>query len=369
MKSYLYYIVIFTSFTACIDPYSFDVENVKQPLVITSYISDVSYNETLAYPSDGRYFTTILNYGQNLSRNGSNISGAQVQLLSEKGELWQYTEMQNQPGKYILLDNEFKAEERVGYKLKITLPNEDQFESDWEVYQNDHREMGAVSFTEAERYKSEFRKNSNKPEIVTVKGAILNVSMPMLERSEKLFYKWEYESTWIYRAGRLSFYHPLHKCYVKGNSYLSEYTIAEDISGGYNQDLVFIEVENNERFYDRMSILVKQLKISKEYYNFLDELNKQNDKKDLFAAPPYNLKTNFHALNNDQPVFGYFYVAHEEAKRMYISGNDFTFGLGGNFSSVCNLAIPPYAPDDPCDDCRDYNSGGQSSTTRPWWWQ
>ena len=354
--------------TGCIEPFVFDVEKKEPPLVIESYISNISYNETREYPSDGRFFTTKLRYGQAVSNRGENVSGAQVLLISDEGDSWIYTEIHNKPGVYMLFDPNFKAQNDVAYKLQITLTNDDQFESEWEKMTASNTGMSDVSITESIRYKSEFRDAGQNQVIVPVRGVNLEVELPENPSGEKKYFKWEYEAAWIYLAGRLDSSSPYYRCYVRGNSYLSQYTIAEDVKGNYSQDLVFIDVDDNHRLAEGISILVKQLEISQSYYNFLKELEEQSISGGIFDAPPYNLKTNYRHLQNERPVFGYFSVVHEQARRIQFSGDDLSFQVDNSTREPCRSAIPPYPPGDPCDNCLNYNYGGDPSTVKPFWW-
>lgn len=368
-KFFIYFILLVSIFyTGCIEPFSFDVENVEAPLVIESYISNVSYNESVKFPSDGRFFTTTLRFGQNLSGKGQNAEGAQVRLISENGEIWYYTEIHSTPGTYVLLDPDFKAIAGMNYKLHITLKNDDQYESEWESFEENNNRMGNVSFVETERYETQFRPGDASPVIRSVRGINLTVNLPEFNSEEKSYYKWEYESTWIFVAGRLSRENPFYRCWVLGNSYLSQYNIAEVNSGGFDQELVFINVESNERVAENLSVLVKQFRISKEYYNFLNELNEQSQAGNIFAAPPYNLKTNYKSINKQKPVFGFFSVVHEEARRIYFSEDDLSYPISNSTEEMCKSAIPPYQPGDPCDNCLNYSLGGVATLSKPFWW-
>lgn len=186
--------------------------------------------------------------------------------------------------------------------------------------------------------------------------------------SEKIYYKWTYEPTWIYLAGRLPSWHPNYRCWVNSNSYLSNYNIAEINSGGFKQETVFINVESNERVAEGLSVLIRQQVISKEYYNFLKELDEQMVSQGIFAIPPYNLKSNFKGIDNDKSVFGFFSVVHEQANRMYFSERDLSYFINNSTFFTCMSAIWPYPPSDPCDNCLDYSNGGDPTVVKPAWW-
>ena len=351
--------------SGCVEPFSFDIDRSNEPIVIESYITDVSFNQSTLYPSDGRFFKTTLRYGQNLFGKGDNVSGAQVLLHSDRNETWSYTEWA--PGDYRLLDSQFMAQRGVQYKLEIRLPNNDIFESDWESLPVVENRMGELGFEETTKIDTKF--NKGEKVIEEVNGIELTVDIPTNESTDRRYLMWQYETTWIYRAGRLGPENPLYQCWVSGNAYLSQFNLNEDTKGGYKENLVFIDVETNERVLHEMSILVNQFSIDKKYYNFLQDLEKQRESSNLFAAPPFNLNSNYHGVNTENPVFGYFSVRDEEAKRMYFSVEDLSYSVNSNvLFETCQSAIPPYAPDDPCDNCLNYSYGGEPSLDAPYWW-
>ncbi|HTE31643.1 MAG TPA: hypothetical protein VK666_14775, partial [Chryseolinea sp.] len=51
----LKYLIFFLCVVSCIEPYDFVVHDDGHTLVVEAYITDKSFNETLTYPSDGRY--------------------------------------------------------------------------------------------------------------------------------------------------------------------------------------------------------------------------------------------------------------------------------------------------------------------------
>lgn len=361
------FLIITYSTTGCIEPYYFELEKSSLPLVIESYISNVSYDRSIQYPSDGHYFITKLRYGQNLLNEGQNVTDAQVALLSKNDESWNYTDVS--PGEYWLLDKNFQAEIGKSYKLKVTLENGEIFESDWETLYINVEEMNEVSFIENERVKIRYSNRGKDKSLIEIKGIELTADIPLNTSSGKKFYMWQYEPTWIYLAGRVDLRSPYYRCWIRGKSFLSQYTIHEDNVGGYTKSLAFIEVETNERVYNDLSILVRQFIISKDYYNFLKELNEQGQSNNIFTAPPFNLKTNYHSVNSEKQLFGYFSVRHEEARRMYFSVKDLSYYVNSKTGiEVCKSAIGPYDPEDPCDNCLNYNAGGEPINIKPSWW-
>lgn len=369
MRKLFFVLFIALGINSCIEPFDFDIENPQRPLVIEAYISDVSYSETLQYPSDGRLFDVKLRYGQDLTGYGEPVLGAYVYLESSEGQSWVYDPLVSDKGTYVLLDFDFKAVPGIEYRLVINGPAEEVIESDWLSLPNQPSPMGEVSFKEAEILEADLIRPGEDPVIRSVQGVNVTVDIEEKPVERDDFYMWAYDTHWIIKAYRRDRLDPRYQCWIEGNSYLSQFDITHDIKGGYTQELSFLKVDDNERFSEGMSILVKQFAINEEYYNFLSELQKQYLSGELFAPPPYNLNTNYTSLDADYPVFGYFSIRHEEAKRIYLTRMMFSFFSSNSYRKGCIDAIPPYGENDPCDDCRNYYFGGTASTQMPWWWQ
>ena len=350
-------------FNSCIEPFSFAINEETKPLVIQSFISDVSYDETISYPSNGRYFQTILRYGQNLSRLGENVSGANVSLLDNTGNKWTYTEVA--PGDYQLINPSFRALEGTEYKLEILMPNGDIFESDWEKLVDGTHEMGDIGFIE--KTVIDTRWFDDKKILEEVKGIDLTVDIPENKDESDRFLMWQFETVWIYLAGFLNDDNPFYQCWVTGNAYMSQYLTLTDHNGGYTNELLFIEYEWNERVAWELSILVKQFMISEEYYDFLQELDNRWEASQLFATPPFNLKTNYHGVNTENQVFGYFSVRKELAKRFYWSIDDLSYTFTRSPGDFC-LGVDVRDFENPCFNCLNYYYGGEASLTPPVWW-
>ena len=136
----------------CVEPYEFVIENNEPSLVIEAYLSDKSFKETVDYPSDGRYFTVKLTTTTDVTMCARDpVKSAHVQLISDRGEVWEYTESRDQPGTYQFVNDEFKAKPGVNYKLSVKLQDESAYESDWEKLPTTSVPvMGKISFREEE---------------------------------------------------------------------------------------------------------------------------------------------------------------------------------------------------------------------------
>jgi hypothetical protein len=77
----------------CIEPYDFVIHNNVPGLVVEAFISDKSFNETMLYPSDGRYFTVKLSQtGDVINTRPKPVKKAVVELRSSDDEAFLYTE-------------------------------------------------------------------------------------------------------------------------------------------------------------------------------------------------------------------------------------------------------------------------------------
>jgi hypothetical protein len=102
------------------------------------------------------------------------------------------------------------------------------------------------------------------------------------------------------------------------------------------------------------SILVKQYSLSKDEFNFWDNLKKVNETGgDIFASQPFEVVSNIHNISNpDEKVLGYFQVSAVKQKRKYIY-----------FEDMVNLQLPFFHYD-----CTSFARGPQDypPTVPPW---
>jgi hypothetical protein len=357
--------LLFLLVVGCVEPYEFVIKNNEPALVVEAFISDKSFNETLDYPSDGRYFTVKLTNTSDVTNvRPVPITSAQVQLLTDRGEIWEYTESNETPGSYILLDDEFRAEVGVAYKLNIKLPDENIYESDWQsMPTKSSPPIGQISFRETDIQKYVFM--ANEEVLVTAKGMWIQLTLPENTTNEPLYYRWTNTPHWIYVAP-LAESSPGRTCWAKNIVSLQTYALQSDQTGKYNKDLFFMETVRNERIFVRYSSLIVQHTMSEDYYSFWKEMQDQNQGGAIFDNPPFNLHTNFHSLGNDKKVSGYFGVVQEQAKRWYFDMRELSYPVENTLKKDCTVPFQDPAPE--CFDCREY-SFGITTEVKPQWWE
>jgi hypothetical protein len=342
------------------------VIKVDEPrLVVEAHISDKSFNESLNYPSDGRYFTAKLTTTSDVTNvRATPVQFATVQLLNDHGDVWEYIE--SAPGIYTLLDDGFSAEAGVQYKLTIKLSDERVVESEWEsLPDTPPPAMGQISFQEEDiqKYKIEL----NETVIVTAKALRTKIEIPQNTSGEALHYRWSFAPHWVYKAPLApSSASPGYICWIKDPNYIRNYALLQlNNSGNFSKDLFLIETVRNERIFEKFSALIVQHTMREDYYHFWKEMQEQNESGAIVTNPPFNLSSNFHALTDDKPIVGYFGVVQEQATRWYFDKTELSYYVDNTLMKDCTVPFQDPAPE--CFDCREY-SFGVATNVKPSWW-
>lgn len=361
------FIFILFAFSWCVEPYKFKIINTDPALVIEAFISDKSFNETLNYPSDGRYFEVKLKWTSDVENIHDEMESMAIVLLRNNlDDTWMYQEVS--PGIYQLKNNDFKASVEQSYKLEITLANGDKYESTWEkIPEQQIQEMSVARFEESTKNVYEYQ--AGEKTIVEKNGINLILDLPKNITSDPIYYRWSLTPTWIHVATFTNQSDYGHKCWINNSNYLNNFTLNKDLQGNTPQKLAFIETTGNDKIYHKLSILVRQLALTPAYYQFWDELQQQTQKGGLFDAPPYNLLTNYKATNSTKKVYGYFGVAREQATRWYFTKDQLSYNVYDNSRELCSISYGPGRPGGPeCYDCLSYPYG-DANNIKPWWWQ
>lgn len=362
LKSFFAFVIVM----GCVEPYEFVVRNEEPGLVIEASISDKSFNETLAYPSDGRYFTVKLSLtGDVTNVRPVPVTGARIALRTSDGQALHYTEDQN--GSYVLLDKDFKALRGVEYQLHVVLSDEQVYESDWEALpQTLAPPMGEIGFTETE--KEVYVLEATKWFLKTKQFATANISVPENTTGERIHYRWTYSPMWIYVAPLARQNDPAAMCWATDPVYLNSFSLQSDRSGGYQKNLFDIETVRNARIYKKLSVLVTQQVMTDPYFSFWQEMKERNEQSALLDRPPFNLETNFSSPTGDKKVSGFFGVTAEQAKRWYFDRTLLSYHVEDTMLADCLVVYGPDPPAPECFTCTEY-SFGKAVTTRPSWWQ
>ena len=369
MKLNKFYILLLTlSLFSCVEKYEFSVDNDEIGIVIEAFISNKSYTNTVEYPSDGRYFKVKIKHISNVTNVADSvISYANVRLLDNQNNIWNYIEDWNNPGEYKLTDPNFKSIFGVKYKIQVTIPSGEKFESSWETMPVENTILGKTSIEQTSIHKYTWIDEGEK-EIRPYPG--INVSVKLNENisNDNVYYRWDYEPLWIYIAPFADDDGPVKKCWVTSDYYLNHFTLEEVNKGNYDKNLFFIETKGNNKVYEYFSVLIKQKAVSKDYYHYHKELIEQSSNAGgIYAQPPFNLKTNFTCTEGDAKVVGYFGVYTENATRWVFNKHDLDYGIYNDVKEICEpmMEFPVMAPT-PCTSC--LKAQGDAKNSPPWWW-
>ncbi|SFH19787.1 DUF4249 domain-containing protein [Pedobacter insulae] len=159
------------------------------------------------------------------------------------------------------------------------------------------------------------------------------------ETQNSRYYRWEYTDTWIFYAPFQSVLmfngvevvernlttHQIFQCWGNYNSS----TILLGSTAKLEKDVIFespitLIDHHAERLGEKYSILVKQYALTKEAYQFYEQLKKNTETLgSIFDAQPSEIKGNIHNENvPDEPVLGYISAGTVQQKRIFIVKKD-----------------------------------------------
>jgi hypothetical protein len=335
----------------CVEPYDFEIPSSLKAVVIEGLITDKSYDDTKAYPSDGRYFQVSLSYSSDVTNTRSEpIENANVVLEVDDGT--EYNFIEEIAGRYVLLNETFKAVSERQYRLVIR-HNGDVFTSHWEALPpSQEPAMPPIRFIESSR----------KVESGEVVGVRTIIDVPSSESTK--YYRWSYAPSWIHTAmlGR----EQLRTCWINSPYYLIDYDVMIDEGKGSTKELFFIDTENNDKIFDLLSILVIQQSVTKDHYYFLEEMKRLNERNGLFDNPPFNLKSNYTSSNEAVMVVGYFGVVREQAQRWNFNARDVSYQVEDVRYEGCAGCLGPGCPPPSCVDCMRYELGEPTRELPAW---
>jgi hypothetical protein len=361
-------ILFLLSLTACVEKYDFNVIQGTGGLVIESYITNVSFNESINTPSDGHRFTVTLSKTSDVDNvRDIKIGGAQVYLVDNSGSRWNYSAKDQILGSYALLSDTFKAEKDKKYQLNVDLKEGQHFESNWEAMPVVDNQMGDFSIREVQT--EEYVWEAKEQVIRTLDGLKIDLKIPPKTGKEIYHYQFSFEPIWIYTSTLARVVNSQKiVCWVRNNLYLKDYVLLNDTKGGFDKELFYLRTKGNERMYQYFSTLVHQDVISDGYASFWKDLDAQKNKGGLYDQAPFGLTSNFRSTNSDWTVNGYFGVVNRITKRWTFKPENLSYVIENNLEELCLvLNNEPGRKEGQCYYCDEYNLG-TSTTSQPNWW-
>lgn len=90
------------------------------------------------------------------------------------------------------------------------------------------------------------------------------------------------------------------------------------------KEVCFIPSDNTDKFNMKYAINIKQLRISKKEYDFLDKLKESSEEVgDISGTQPFSIKGNIISdTDEDEPVLGYFQTGSVTSSRVFIDHDE-----------------------------------------------
>ena len=367
MKRLLTFIGVLTVFS-CSERFDFNVENPGLGLVVEASISDKSFVESFAFPSDGRYFKVKLSLTSDVDNvRNAKVTQAKVTLISNSGEEWIYDEDPMDFGTYYLKDEFFGAEPNVAYKLMVDFARGEHFESSWEQMPSIDNMLG--DFNIVETFEEQYTFEIDEFVIKNYRGVDVMLDVPEASVPSERFVRWSFEPMWVHRASLAALDFEGRFCWITNDKYLKEFVLQKDKGLPYEKKMFFLRTVRNEYVYEYFSALVHQEVMSEGYFQFWTDLEAQKNKGGLFDQPPFGLMTNWTTDEPNWTVYGYFGVVSENAKRWEMTLTDLSYAVVNPLLEICEeiSEVDPETGPDQCMDCRNYNQG-KSTNVPPTWW-
>ncbi len=167
------------------------------------------------------------------------------------------------------------------------------------------------------------------------------------------YYRWDFEETWKFRVPTPKKYDYINEFNIaiipesqvnefcwksrKSDELLIDYIYDSEHDRIEKEPLFFIASDKSDRLMIHYSILVSQYSVSKNEFEFWENLKKVNESgEDIFSSIPFPVISNIHNINNTKDrVLGYFQVSAVKQMRKEIP-----------FSEIVELDLPFY--EDPC---------------------
>ncbi|RZL62278.1 MAG: DUF4249 domain-containing protein [Pedobacter sp.] len=182
------------------------------------------------------------------------------------------------------------------------------------------------------------------------------------QNNKTRYYRWEYEETWMFYSSFRSVLiwsgntfvtrggaENIYQCW--GNAKSSSIILGS--STKLDQDVIFkqpivLNPSTSEKFTEKYSILVKQYALTKESYEFWQNLQKNTETLgSIFDAQPSQIKGNiYNQANVAEPVIGYISAGTVQKQRIYIEKSELPeFKLPKDADCTSFLIVPKTAFD------------------------
>jgi len=256
------------------------------------------------------------------------LSNAELHLTDQNQSLILLSE--TLPGNYEAADASFRGQVGNTYQLHITLPNGKQYISE-ECLLKPSVPIDSVFGV------------AQNPELNEIEYDYPGLQFYIenhAQASDTSYYLWRLEQTYKYRSTfeidytwegeYLPYPNPdsLHTCWLTSNVGQIIYASTKYLDPTAINRFPLHYVSSDTKLLSiRYSLLVNQLNISEDAFNFFNILEQQNlDQGDLWSKQPVQIRGNLHNINSsEEPVLGYFVVAGLTEMRIFVDRPEIPF--------------------------------------------
>ena len=300
----------------CIDPYTPNLKGYDSLLSVDALITDLNTS----------YTVKLTRTMQNQNEISPAVSDAIVYLTDDAGNT--ITLINAGGGIYKTDSIEFRGVIGRTYVLHIGT-------NDGQEYESDRCLMYQVPEIDSVYFEKDHQVTNNGTQ--SLDG--ISIYLDSKEGDNNQYFRWAYEETWKFKVP-----YPTKFEYVKRadpdlpgfvpvndvkefcwNSNQSNEILIRSIINGLaekiiKQPIFFIPTERSNRLLYQYTVLVKQYSISKNEYDFWNNLKQVNETgNDIFARQPYSVLSNLHNTKNPKErVLGFFQVSAVSQKRRNI---------------------------------------------------
>jgi hypothetical protein len=309
----LFFLIII--FHSCVDDYFPDVDKYENLLVVDGFLTNGNESVKVKLSS-----SSAVNNPEFLP-----ISNADVYLTDENEIITILQE--NETGIYKAIDTTFKGQIGNSYQLHIKLSNGKTYVSEISSLPS------PIPITSVNGEREKASKDNLYPGIrFYVENQ--NYSTDTLYYYWKLFQTYQYRSTFDidYTWEGELIPNPdataLRTCWLssKVDRLFVSSTKLQQASQNYKFPLNFVSTSTKELSI-RYSLLVKQLRISKDAFNYYHSIEEQNQQQgDLWSKQPLQIIGNIkNTKDENEAVLGYFMLAGESEKRIFMDRPNIPF--------------------------------------------
>jgi len=322
---------------ACVEPFEPELGAYEETLVVDGLLTD-SDQPTVVRLSRSFAFA---------GESAQPVFGANVQIEEEGGNSIEL--MERDSGLYVADPDQFRGQAGKRYRLLLRLRDQSRYESDWELLKP-APPVENISWVEEVQIPDD-------PDGLTSRGLKFMVTSQVGEGNTQ-FYRWIWEETYEYINPKPPFIQVVFpgndpdsaqfssipqeefagfRCYKSLTSRRILISDTESLSRDRVEDfpIHFVDL-STPRLYTRYSLLVRQFALSRDYFRFLEKIEQINQSTgSLFDPIPNEVFGNVRPVDGNQPVLGYFGVAGQSSKRIFVNREDLPLGFSAPPGPLC----------------------------------